>query len=315
MLASSGRAPIRVPCRWRATSPAWVSNICSIAGPALGRLCSSTFRVTASTSASVSSTAMRKRSRSHISAGAPAESADLPCAHQHDAAVELRLHRLGHFREGGGAILGLVDVLLHLVEHEDGVRQLAVHGVREQGKPRGLDELFGRDVGPQWRELPGQQLPGRLDVGREAGVRGDERARDEGADIQVVELPEPLLPRLLDRGAHSGEQPLLAQPEAEARLRVLRGQAARAEQYRQHGVTNVVDAAAEQGPGGRHRRPSGPVRVGIQLAKLRLHLVGQAAAHETAGRRSVGELGIGPQVGEHLQEVRLAATEEAAHPG
>ena len=56
------------------------------------------------------------------------------------------------------------------------------------------------------------------------------------------------------------------------------------------------------------------MRVGVQLAKLRLNLVGQAAANQTARGRSVGERGVHPQVGEHLQEVRLAAAEEAADP-
>ncbi len=261
-------------------------------------------------------------------------------AHEHDAAVELRLHRLGHFREGGRTVLGLVDVLLHLVEHEDGVRQLAVPGVcaverrgfrpgwsgaarsrraavggRGQSQSGGLDELLGRDVRPQRRKLLRQQLPGRLDVGREAGVGRDERAGDDRADVEVVELAQPVLPRRLDRGAHAGEQPLLAQPEAEARLRILRGQAAGAEQNRQHAVPDVIDAAAEQRPGGRHGRPPGPVRVGVQLAELRLDLVGQAAAHQAAGRRPVGERRVHPQVGEHLQQVRLAAAEEAADPG
>ena len=191
------------------------------------------------------------------------------------------------------------------------MRQLAV---RRQRLPRRLDELLGRDVGLQRRELLGQQLPGRPYVGREAGVGVDQRIGDDRADVEVVELTQPVLPGRLDRGANGGEQPPLAQPEAEARLGVLRGPATGTEQNRQHGVPDVIDAAPEHGSGGRHGRPPRPVRVGVELAKLGPHLVGQPAANQTAGRRPVGELGVDPQVGEHLQEVRLAAAEEAADP-
>ena len=235
----------------------------------------------------------------------------LPGAHEHDAAVELGLHRLGHLRQSGRPILSLVDVLLHLVEHQDGMRQLPV--VRQR-LPRGLDELVGRDVGPQRRELPGQQLPRRPDVGREAGVRRDQRVGDDGADVEVVELAQPVLPRRLDRRPDAVDQPPLAQPEAEARLGILRGPATSTEQNRQHGVPDVIDAAPEHGSGGRHGRPPRPVRVGVQLAKLGLNLVGQPATNETAGGRPLGEPGVHPQVGEHLQEVRLAAAEKAADP-
>ena len=44
------------------------------------------------------------------------------------AAVEPRLKRLGKLGDGRRAVLRLVDVLLHLVEHEDGRRDLALRG-------------------------------------------------------------------------------------------------------------------------------------------------------------------------------------------
>ena len=157
-------------------------------------------------------------------------------------------------------------------------------------------------------------MPRRLAVRREAGIRGNDRVGDDGTDVQVVELAQPVLPGCLDRGANAAEQPLLAQPEAEARQGIQRGQAPGAEQNGQHTVTYVIDAAAEQGSRGRHGRPSGAVRVGIQLAKLCLNLVGQTAADQPARGRPIGERGVHPQVGEHLQEVRLAAAEEAADP-
>ena len=197
-----------------------------------------------------------------------------------------------------------------------------VPGGAVRRRPAGADSAcraasmncVGRDVGPQRRELPGQQLPGRPDVGREAGVRRDQRLGDDGTDVEVVELAQPVLAGRLDRRPDAVEQPPLAQPEAEARLGILRGPAAGAEQNRQHGVPDVIDAAPEHGSGGRHGRPPRPVRVGVQLAKLSLNLVGQPATNQTAGGRPVGEPGVHPQVGEHLQEVRLAAAEEAADP-
>ena len=228
-----------------------------------------------------------------------------------DAAVELGLHRLGHFREGGRAILRFVDVLLHLVQHEHGVRQLAVLG---QGEPCGLDELLGRDVGLQRWELLRQQLPRRFAVRREAGIRGNDRVGDDGTDVKVVELAQPVLTGRLHRRANVLEQLLLAQPETEARQGIQRGQAPGAQQNGKHAVTDVIDTAAEQRSRGRHGRPSGPVRVGVQLAKLSLHLVGQPAANQTARGRPVGEWGVHPQVGKHLQEVRLPAAEETADP-
>ena len=173
---------------------------------------------------------------------------------------------------------------------------------------------LGRDVGPQRRKLLGQQLPRRPDVDREAGVRGDQRLGDDGTNVEVVELAQPVLPVRLDRGANAVEQPPPAQPEAEARLGVLRGPATGTEQNREHGVPDVIDAAPEHRAGGGHGGPPRPVRVGVQLAKLGPNLVGQPAANQTAGRRPVWELGVHPQVGEHLQEVRLAAAEEAADP-
>ena len=42
---------------------------------------------------------------------------------------------------------------------------------------------------------------------------------------------------------------------------------------------------------------------------------GQAARDEGAGRGAIGELRVDPEVGEHLQQMRLAAPEEAADPG
>ena len=170
-------------------------------------------------------------------------------AHEHDAAVELRLHRLGHLSHGRRAVLGLADVLLHFVEHDDGVRQLTALG---QGTPRGLDELLGRDVGRQRGELSDQKLAGRLDVGGEAPIGRDERFGDDRTDVQVVQLVQPALAGRFDRPANAREQPLLAQPEAEPRLGVLRGPAAGTQQNLQHAVADVVDTAAEQRPRGSH---------------------------------------------------------------
>src|SRR5262249_40437165 len=51
----------------------------------------------------------------------------------------------------------------------------------------------------------------------------------------------------------------------------------------------------------------------VEFAKQLAKLVGHRR-HEAARRGTVGELGVPPEVAGHLQQVRLAAAEEAADP-
>ena len=79
-------------------------------------------------------------------------------------------------------------------------------------------------------------------------------------------------------------------------------------------MPDVVHAIAEKRSRGGHRRLAGAPGVGIELAELRLDLVGQPSAHQAAGRRAVLEGGVHPEMGQHLEQVGLAAAEEAADP-
>ena len=54
--------------------------------------------------------------------------------------------------------------------------------------------------------------------------------------------------------------------------------------------------------------------MGIQLSKLCIDLVGKAAAHKTPCSCAVLKRSVHPQMREHLEEVRLSASKEAAYP-
>ena len=54
--------------------------------------------------------------------------------------------------------------------------------------------------------------------------------------------------------------------------------------------------------------------MGIQFLKLRMNLIGKPVLNQTTGGTSIGKLRVPPEMGEHLQQVRLAAAEEAADP-
>ena len=72
--------------------------------------------------------------------------------------------------------------------------------------------------------------------------------------------------------------------------------------------------ASEQRPGGSHGLGTEPPRPRVQLPQRMLDGCRKPVVHEAARRLPVLELRVHPQVREHLEKVRLAASEEAAHP-
>ena len=163
------------------------------------------------------------------------------------------------------------------------------------------------------RELLQQDLARFLLVHREVWDGLHQRTSNHGADVEVVEFAEPLATGALHGRPHRGEVPLLSQPEAELRLGILLGPVAGPEENGENRFANAV-IAAQQRAGGGDGGFSKPCGLCVKFAKLCLDLVRQAATGETTGSRAVVEGGVHPKMGEHLEQVRLAAAEEAADP-
>ena len=236
----------------------------------------------------------------------------LPGADEHDVAVELLGERLGHFSDQRRAVVRVADVLLHLVEDEDRAGHTPVAPDELEHPLEGGEKLLGRDVGRARRKLRLERVP-RLGLGRsEVRVARHQRARDGTADIEVVQLGRPLLAGGLDRGLHLVEPALVVEPQAELRLRVLLGEADAAKQDGQDREPDVVGGPAREGAGSREQA-SGALAGGVELAQQTAQVVGHRR-HQAARRRAVRELRVLPQVAQHLQQVRLAAAEEAADP-
>ncbi len=232
-------------------------------------------------------------------------------ANQHQAAVETGLDRFREFGDRRRSILVGADVLLHLVEHEHRMRQVVT--VRERA-PGGIDELFRRDVLSGRRELRLQRLQDGLLVAGGTGNGVGDRSPEHGTHIEVVEFPPPVLALRLNGRPHRVEQALATQPEAEPRLRVLFGPAARPQEDRENGPAHPV-VAAKKGARRRDWRAAGSPGLGVELAQRRLNVSGQGVCNQAAGGGAVGERGVLPQMRRHLQQMRLAAAEVPADPG
>ena len=138
-------------------------------------------------------------------------------------------------------------------------------------------------------------------------------ASDQRAHVELVELIQPAAAFCFHGGAHRIEVALLPQPEAEARLGHLLGHAHRLEQDRQDGFAHGVLGARGHGAAGRHERFATSGGEGVELTEVGLHPIGQFQ-HQIPGPFPGAHLGVGPQVAEHLLEVRLAAAKEPRHP-
>ena len=207
-------------------------------------------------------------------------------------AVELLRKRFGHFGDERRAVVGVADVLLHLVEDEQRARGTSVAADELQHALDGGEELLGRDVGATRRELRLQRVA-RLGLGgREARVAREKRVGDVLADVEVVQLGRPLLPRAFDSALHLVEPALIVEPQAELRLRVLVGQSSAAQEHREDRQANVIGCAAREGAGRREQTARALAR-GVELAEQLTQLVGHRR-HEASRRGAVGELGVLP---------------------
>ena len=237
----------------------------------------------------------------------------LPSADNHHAAVELLFNGFCDLRDEHGAFGGITDILLHFIQHDERARQPvgAAGGMRQRVLGR-AQELLRADVGGLGRKLRPDRLPGFDLAGREGWVAGEDGAGERAAHIEIIEFAFETPTLRLDRGSHDIEVSLGVQPHAEPCLGVLRRQTGGTKQQPEDGEAHMVGAAAGQRTGRGHEAagaPSGNIKLAQQCGQILGNRWNQAPR-----RRPVGEFGVAPKVAEHLQEVRLAAAEEAADP-
>ena len=207
-----------------------------------------------------------------------------------------------------GAVGALSDVLLHLVEDDDRAGHLAAGS---QGVLQGGGELVDGDVGRP-RELGPQRLSGLLLAVRETGVRGEQGPGDEGAHVEVVQLPAKLPALRLDQVTHPVVDAVLAEPEAEARLGKALGETRGLEDDPEQGEADALPGAVEGS--GRGVQPMPPPAEGGEFRQQFPHVARQPG-HAPGLGAVLGEGVVRPQEAQHLRQVRLAAAEEAADPG
>ena len=111
-------------------------------------------------------------------------------------------------------------------------------------------------------------------------------------------------------GRDGVEDALLAEPQDEARLRVVLGQPGGGEDDREERERDAR-APGAQDPGRREAAAELPA-AGLELAEVRADLLGQL--DEPARPRLVRQDAVGPQRVEHPDEMGLAAAVEAADP-
>ena len=138
----------------------------------------------------------------------------LPGADEEQAVSEPLAAGLDEILDDIGPVGVLSDVLLHLVEEDDRAGHPAA---RSQGVLQGGDERVRGDV-RRLRELGAQGLPGLLLAVGEIWIRFKQGPGDEGAHVQVVQLPAKLPALRLDQVTHPVVEAVLAEPEAEPRL-------------------------------------------------------------------------------------------------
>ena len=96
-------------------------------------------------------------------------------------------------------------------------------------------------------------------------------------------------------------------------MRHLLGHAHRLEQDRQDGFAHGVFGARGHGAAGRHEWFATSGGKCVELTEVGLHAIGELQ-HQIPGSLAGAHLGVGPQVAEHLLQVRLAAPKETGYP-
>ena len=144
------------------------------------------------------------------------------------------------------------------------------------------------------------------------GVARQDTAGDVAADVQVVELGLPHSPGLGNLALHRLEVAVFLKPEDELRLGVLVWKPDASEKDAKHGLPNEIRAPAWQAAGCRGQ-PSRALAGCVEFSERASQIV-RHGRHEASRGRTVRKDRVDPQVSQHLQEVRLAATEEPADP-
>ena len=233
-------------------------------------------------------------------------------AHDDEMAVHLLGHGLGDLGHQRGTNVGVTNVLLHLVEDQDGARHAPVLADAQQGFLGGLEEGLRGDVGGLRRELGAQGLKHVGLGGGELGVAGENGAGKGAADVEVVEFAGEVLAGRGDALLDLGIPALRFEPEAELGLRVERRQAGGLEQDGEDRETHVLRGAAGQSAGC-GEQAAGALAGGFQLTEERVQII-RDVGHEAASRGAVVEGRILPQAGRHLEGMGFAAAVEAADP-
>ena len=231
--------------------------------------------------------------------------------HKHDAATELRLQSFHDLDDDCGPSAVLADVLLDLVKHQERQRHRSVGA---EGLPCRVGELLRANVSGELGELATQDTANAPFVLGEIRVGAEDRASNVRTDVEIVQFMKPIPAGRLDLASHGVEPSPLPEPEAEHRLRILRGQVHAAQHDAQHVLAHPPCGPTQQRPSGGNGREPGAARLCVEFAQKRLDFVGESAANERPRRRAVGERRVDPQVGQHLQKMRLAASEEPTHP-
>ena len=230
-------------------------------------------------------------------------------AHEEEPVAEPLAARFDDLLDDVGAAGVVPDVLLHLVEDDDGARHPAAGGERIVQRVR---ELVRRDV-PRLRELGTESRPRLLLAGRETRVRGEQCPRDEGAHVEGAQLPPEVPPVRLDLGSNPFVEPVLPQPEAEARQWKALRKPGGLEHDAEQGEADAASRPRAERSRGSVQPMSSPAE-GRDLPQELPCVVREM--REAAGAGPVfGKRVVRPQKAQHLRQVRLAAAEEAADPG
>ena len=227
-------------------------------------------------------------------------------AHQQQPAVQIGADVFGDLLHVVGALHLVADELLDLVDDQQRAGQLAVVAKNlfddfqsvVDGRRAVVLELFA-DAG--------------LGIGRCGVLRvgGDECLGQRDGQLQAENFFGQIAALLLQCRLNLGLQPGRAQPQDEPGLGQVLGQAGSAQHQLDEGQAHVVHRAGAQRAGG-----------GTQSAQ-RLGAVAQLGEHgadlgrqadQRARSGAVVEAVVLPQVAQHLDQVRLAAAEEATHP-